>query len=194
MNACTVWVITGHIVELGWHSDWRWTHEMFIDIHTLYSNFNVFKVFAIHLPGPCIYVVQSADGSCKAQSYCPFINCGTRSRMSLPWPWSIPIVWSSPRLPFLMASPRVHCCTHRELSEPAIPVVYSVLKNPWQLPYSFSGSLSHSFWDVQCASSLRLSWTRGNKQGTYGFIAGVGVSWTIPLVALVGHDENRCQL
>jgi hypothetical protein len=23
MNACTVWLITGHIFELGWHLDWR---------------------------------------------------------------------------------------------------------------------------------------------------------------------------
>ena len=23
VNVCIVWVITGHIVELGWDSDWR---------------------------------------------------------------------------------------------------------------------------------------------------------------------------
>ena len=23
VNTCTVWVITGHIFEFGWHLDWR---------------------------------------------------------------------------------------------------------------------------------------------------------------------------
>jgi hypothetical protein len=23
VNTCTVWLITGHIFELGWHLDWR---------------------------------------------------------------------------------------------------------------------------------------------------------------------------
>ena len=86
-------------MALGLEMNTRDVELSVIDIHTLYSNFNVFKVFAIHLPGPCI------------------------------------------------------CYTTR------CPVGGWLLQGPKLLSI-------HQLWHK----------TRGNKHGTYGFLAGVGMS------------------
>ena len=132
----------------------------------MYSKYSLF--LQGHLPG-CIFiqhVAQSADGPCKARSHCPF-NGGTVRPIH--WPWRIPIIWSNPRLSFLMASLRQEQ-SRCEALESCLSAI--LLTRTDASPLAAGILILHrSFWDV-CASS---KWTRSNKQETYGFLASRSV-------------------